>query len=234
MIQLTSALAYLEKMGISHNDVHPQNCLLDRAQDLKLTDFDHATSIGRFLESTYAPWARTLPAGPLAGSYGLCGARTEQFAMGTLLYALVFGYTPYEDIGLEDADPAEFDRRFQNMEFPMLRREDVFEGLIEACWYNVFPTMAVLASSCRRRMEEDFDGIVDSPGRISSAAVVDSLSERRACEKLVRAGLLGPEIAARFQPAWWKWVCGFAECLRRRLQGCLTWLGFLGKSAKQL
>lgn len=69
-----------------------------------------------------------LPAGPLKGTYGLCGARTEQFALGTLLYNMVYGHQPYDDIDLKNQDPEELERRFQDMEFPELGRHDVFDG----------------------------------------------------------------------------------------------------------
>lgn len=48
--QVTSALEYVEKMGFSHNDLHPRNCLLDRNLSLELCDFDRTTTIGQFLE----------------------------------------------------------------------------------------------------------------------------------------------------------------------------------------
>lgn len=72
--QLTSALEYVEKTGFSHHDVHLRNCLLDKNLNLTLSDFDNATTIGQFLESAYTPSARMVPAGPLKGTDGLCGA----------------------------------------------------------------------------------------------------------------------------------------------------------------
>ncbi|KAJ5971970.1 uncharacterized protein N7479_001888 [Penicillium vulpinum] len=137
--QLTSALDYVEKMGFCHNDLHASNCLLDSNFNLKLTDFGRATTIGQPLEGTLPPRAQPILAGPLKGTYGLCSARTEQFAVGTLLYFMVYGYEPYDDIILS---AAEWDRRFGEMEFPELTRNVVFDGLISACWHNVYPTMA--------------------------------------------------------------------------------------------
>jgi serine/threonine protein kinase len=140
--QVTAALEYVEKMGFAHNDVHPRNCLLDKNLNMKLSDFDCATTVGQFLESSYAPWARLIPAGPLKGTYGLCGAGTEQFAVGSLLYFMVYGHEPYDELDLKSQNPDELDRRFRDMEFPELSREEVFDGLIAACWYNVYLTMA--------------------------------------------------------------------------------------------
>lgn len=118
--QITWALEYVEKMGLCHNDSHPRNCLLDRNLDVKLCDFDRSTIIGQYLEDVFAPRARKLTAGPLKGSYGLCCARTEQFAVGTLVYYMVYGHEPYEDVDLAKQDPGELSRRFGYMEFPEL------------------------------------------------------------------------------------------------------------------
>ena len=80
--QLTSALEYIEKMGFCHNDLHASNCLLDKDFNLKLADFGRATTIGQYLEGVLPSRARLILAGPLRGTYGLCSARTEQFAAG--------------------------------------------------------------------------------------------------------------------------------------------------------
>lgn len=117
--QLTSALEYVEKMDFCHNDLHASNCLLDRNFNLKLTDFGRTTTIGQPLEGTLPPRAKPILAGPLKGTYGLCFAKTEQFAVGTLLYFMVYGHEPYDDIVLS---AAEWDRRFGEMEFPELKQ----------------------------------------------------------------------------------------------------------------
>lgn len=190
MQQLTSALEYVEKLGFCHNDLHASNCLLDGNLNLKLTDFGRATTIGQFLEGTLPPRAQPLLAGPLQGTYGLCSARTEHFAVGTLLYFMVYGHEPYDDVILSGG---EWDRRFGQMEFPELDRDEVFDGLISACWYNVYPTMALLAYDFKRKTKD----IASNTDHIH----VDTKKETETCEALVRGGLLGPELAFRFQPA---------------------------------
>ena len=182
-------------MGFAHNDVHPRNCLLDKNLNLKIADFDYTTTVGQWLTSSYAPWARMLPDGPLKGTYGLCGARTEQFAVGTLLYNMVYGYQPYDDIDLKNQDPEELERRFQDKEFPELSRHEIFDGLISACWYNVYPTMALLAYDFRRKTKT----LALEP----KYPLVDSAKEKETCEMLIQRGLLGPDLARQFQrPAW--------------------------------
>ncbi|KAM5494714.1 hypothetical protein MaudMau93_000010 [Microsporum audouinii] len=195
--QLSSALAFMEKLGYTHNDLHPRNCLLDENLNLKLSDFDQTTTIGQFLESLMEPWAIKLSSGPLSNTYGLTSARTEQFAVGTFLYTMVYGHEPYEDIHLEE-DPIELRRRFRALEFPELNRHDVFDNLISACWYNVYPTMALVAYDFKRKTKD-----IASP---SDYKIVDYAKEKNACIALLQGGLLGPEWALSYQPAWRRYL----------------------------
>ncbi|KAK2735828.1 hypothetical protein FQN57_001105 [Myotisia sp. PD_48] len=193
--QLSSALAYVEKMGFCHNDVHAGNCFLDKDYNLKLGDFGRATDIGQFLDRVLAPRARLLNAGPLEGSFGLCSARTEQFALGTLLYFLVYGYEPYDNL---DLCPKELDRRLREFELPELDRHEVFDGLISACWHNVYPTMALTAYDFKRKTKDI--------ASVTPYQTIDRAKEIRTCEALVQKGILGPELAVQFQPFWLKYL----------------------------
>jgi len=208
--QLTSALEYVEKMGFCHNDLHASNCLLDENFNLKLTDFGRATTIGQFLDGVLPPRSRPILAGPLEGTYGLCSARTEQFAVGTLLYFMVYGHEPYDDIELSTA---EWRRRFWELEFPELNRNEALDGLISACWHNVYPTMALVAYDFKRKTKD----------MVSNAEYVpiDSAKETKTCEALVRRGLLGPELTLQFQPAWRRYLHAIVE------RSTLIWRYFL-------
>lgn len=199
--QVTSALEYVEKMGFCHNDLHASNCLLDENLDVKLADFGRATTIGQALEGVLPPRAQLILEGPLKGTYGLCSARTEQFAVGTLLYFMVYGHEPYDDL---DLSAAEWDRRFGNMEFRELNRHEVFDGLIAACWYNVYPTMALVAYDFKHKTRNfALDKEYNATG--------DSTNKTTACEHLIRRGLLGRQLALRFQPAWRRYIRAIIE-----------------------
>ncbi|KAI1979540.1 hypothetical protein LOZ53_001839 [Ophidiomyces ophidiicola] len=193
--QLTSALEYVEKMGFCHNDINTTNCLLDDNFNLKLADFGRATTIGKYLEYTGAPWALKLNGGPLEGTYGLCSARTEQFAVGSILYFMVYGHKPYEDINL---DGPEVEQRFQDLNFPELNRHEIFDSLIACCWYNVYPNMALLAYDLKCKTKD----IASS----TEYAIINRVKETNTCEALIRKGILGPELGLRFQPAWKKYL----------------------------
>ncbi|KAJ5087201.1 hypothetical protein N7456_010817 [Penicillium angulare] len=192
--QPKSALEHVEKLGFCHNDLHSSNCLLDGNFNLKLTDFGLATKVGQPLLTTTPPRAMIIPAGPLGGKYGLCSARTEQFAVGTLLYYMSYGFEPYDDILNIEHD--EMYRRVSNMEFPELNRNEVFDGLIAACWYNVYPTMHFVAYDFKRKTK-DIAAL-----RPAEYIPIDTAKDTETCKELIRKGLLGPELALRFQPSW--------------------------------
>ncbi|EZF95451.1 hypothetical protein H113_04144 [Trichophyton rubrum MR1459] len=117
-------------MGYCHNDPRSGNCLLDARLNLKLTDFGCATTIGQYLEYTGAPWAARVSGGPLQGIFGLCSARTEQFALGSMVYFLVYGHEPHEEKSLEEP---ELIRRFDGMKLPEMDHHEIFDGLIWGC-----------------------------------------------------------------------------------------------------
>lgn len=48
-----------------------------------------------------------VPPGPLKGTYGLCGVQTEQIAVGTVLYVMVYGHEPYEETDLKNQESEE-------------------------------------------------------------------------------------------------------------------------------
>lgn len=212
--QLSSALKFVEKMGFCHNDLHPGNCLLDRNLNLKLIDFGRATPIGQILTGVCAPTTLLIRTGPLRGSYGLCGPRTEQFAVGSMLYFMVYGHEPDDD---PEIDRLELCERFNQMKFPELDRHEVFDELISACWHNVWPTMSLLAYSFKWKTEH-------IAGSIPEYEVVDRAKEIQNCEALVRKGLLGPELALQYQPFWrhvwnnmffWKILGNLSGSIRR-------------------
>ncbi|OJD16979.1 hypothetical protein AJ78_02913 [Emergomyces pasteurianus Ep9510] len=81
-----------------------QEAFLDIGFNSELADFGHATIIGQFLEGALPPQAKPILAGPSKGTYGLCSARTEQFTVGTLLYFMVYGHEPYDDVVLSSVE----------------------------------------------------------------------------------------------------------------------------------
>ena len=104
---------------------------------------------------------------------------------------MVYDHEPYDDIPLS---LTEWNRRFWELEFPDLNRHEVFDDLISACWHNVYPTMALVAYDFKRKTK-DIASIIEYEN-------IDYAKERKTCEALLRRGILGPDLARRFQSFW--------------------------------
>jgi hypothetical protein len=85
-------------LNVVHRDVSPQNVLLSRAGDVKLSDFGIAFAEGR-LEKTVGGIARGKPAymAPEQAVRGAMDGRTDVFALGCVLHALFTGESALRD-----------------------------------------------------------------------------------------------------------------------------------------
>jgi serine/threonine protein kinase len=119
-MELSNAGAWLESLGHAHCDIRPPNILLDGNDHLKLTDFDSVTKIGERYDGAAPPWARILgpESGDENGTFGHCGAKTEQFATGSILYYATRGHEPYEKEDLKEDPGPKVVELFRKMEFP--------------------------------------------------------------------------------------------------------------------
>lgn len=86
------------------------------------------------------PWARILgpEAGSEEGTFGVCGNRTEQFAIGSVLYCMTRGHEPFEMDDFEDVtEPV---NRLQRMEFPPASDTEL-DRIIERRWRGQFSSV---------------------------------------------------------------------------------------------
>ncbi|KAK2807877.1 hypothetical protein FQN50_005266 [Emmonsiellopsis sp. PD_5] len=184
LIELCKAAAWLESLGYVHGDIRPPNLLLDNQDHLKLADFDCVQLIGTSLEGgPAAPWARVqgAEAGSEEGSFGACGPRTEQFAIGSILYCLTRGHEPYE---MDDFDDdAEKVTLFKRMAFPPLNGGH-FDTIIEKSWKGEFPRLKDLFEEANSLCSE-----TDQPQPLALSFEYCS-DIRRECQSLVDNGLL--------------------------------------------
>lgn len=183
LVELCAAASWLESLGYVHGDLRPPNLLLDRQEHLKLADFDCVAPIGSQAQTTTTPWIRLLgpEAGEQKGTFGLCGAQTEQVAIGSILYCLTRGHEPYEMNELEDiTEPLWL---FQRMEFPALSN-DCFDSIIEKCWRGHFLSL--------REFHEQTKSLWCGDGLLqaSSSEKYDPADIRNECQRLVDSGLL--------------------------------------------
>lgn len=183
MKELSAAAAWLEEIGLAHGDIRPSNVLFDSDDHVKLSDFDRSIKVGEHLDSGTEPFARLLDeeGGQDRGTYGKAGPRTEQFALGSVIYSLVRGYDPYEDKWFgKDHGPILIDK-FQKMKFPPLSGSTL-DIVIQKCWYGQFATIKQLYEA------------MDSHGGWCEETKVKStelIMERRAnCEEIIKNEVL--------------------------------------------
>ncbi|KAJ5338287.1 hypothetical protein N7452_005015 [Penicillium brevicompactum] len=151
MDHLTQAVAFLESVNLAHSDLRPENVLLDRNQ-LKLCDFDYAGSIGTELEVITEPYGRYLNSTEVdqgePGTPGLRGARTEQFALGSMFYFINHGFEVYGERWLTENHSKHniaVNDRLKHMVFPELS-DSAVDDIIDKCWHNNYTKIADLAA----------------------------------------------------------------------------------------
>lgn len=168
MDDITQAIEFLESFKLAHGDLRPDNLLLNRNR-IKVTDFDNAAKFGTPVTVCQDPWGRELrknePHYDLPDcTAGLLGPRTEQFVLGSIYYYINYGMEVYGDKKLS-ASPRDrglaLTDLLQDMQFPVLSRDSMINGLIYKCWYNQFPNIASLAISTKVLLDESLSGEED-------------------------------------------------------------------------
>ncbi|CRG85928.1 hypothetical protein PISL3812_02931 [Talaromyces islandicus] len=184
-MELSNAGAWLELLGYAHCDIRPPNTLLDGDDHLKLTDFDSMTKIGERYDGAAPPWARILgpESGEENGTFGYCGAMTEQSAIGSILYYATRGHEPYEEEDLREDPGPKVVALLRKMEFPVLG-EGHLDQIIGNCWRGNSSSLKELAREA---------SVLPGAFELPCATSLDKqyCAETRAkCQRLVRDGLL--------------------------------------------
>ena len=96
---LIFGLKYIHSLNVWHRDLKPENLLLDASKDLKIVDFGLSNVYevkGKDLLKT--AWGSPWYAAPemIAGKK-YHGDRVDVWSWGVVLYAMVWGYLPFED-----------------------------------------------------------------------------------------------------------------------------------------
>ncbi|KAG1347691.1 CBL-interacting protein kinase 7 [Cocos nucifera] len=101
--QLVAALRYCHARGVAHRDIKPQNLLLDRHGNLKVSDFglsalpDQLGDDGRLHTACGTP-AYTAP--EIVRRKGYDGAKADAWSCGVILFVLLAGSLPFDDANL--------------------------------------------------------------------------------------------------------------------------------------
>lgn len=128
------------------------------------------------------PWTRVQgsEAGVSNGTFGVYGPRTEQFAIGSLLYYMTRGFEPYENDRIEGPRIVNF---FQEMIFPILQTDDDLDLIIGNCWTGVYESILFLSNDTKAFL------VAHNIPAIIAAEEIDA--KRDYCETLVSEGFLG-------------------------------------------
>lgn len=159
MHDLARAIAFLESLNLAHDNLRPENILLDRDR-LKLSDFDCAAEMGAYSEVCSAPYGRLLNANEThleaAGTVGPLSSTTEQFALGSLFYFINYGFEVYADRRLTEDHREQWSAvviLMQNMEFPLLDGNDeLINQTIDKYWHNKYATIADLVRELKEKL----------------------------------------------------------------------------------
>ncbi|TAQ88594.1 hypothetical protein B7494_g3112 [Chlorociboria aeruginascens] len=180
--ELCAAVAWLESLGLIHGDLRPTNILIDAEDHFKLVDFDCVERIGTRSYGGAPPWARLRPEDGIGeGSFGFYGPKTEQFAIGSLVYFMTRGFEPYEDLDDPETDVIDL---FKENIFPRIQEDDTLDRVINRCWRGSYTSTSDLS-----RETALLPGAENMPTTVSLSADYCA-AMRIECEKLVESGLL--------------------------------------------
>ncbi|KAI9146642.1 Sperm motility kinase 3B [Paramyrothecium foliicola] len=133
ILQLSSAVAWLESLGLAHGDLRPHNILLAADESIRLADFDVTIKIGEEVIAACEPFCK------LGRQFKLpiAGPSTEQFALGTCIYVIRFGEIPMAELS-----PPERVQRLIRNELPPTPGDEVLGELIADCWSEKYESIA--------------------------------------------------------------------------------------------
>ncbi|KAJ3110352.1 hypothetical protein HK100_003071, partial [Physocladia obscura] len=101
--QIALAVEYLHSQGLVHRDLKDENIVIDKNYDIKIIDFGSVAQIPTDVRDYFTKFNGTLHfASPeVSNGFPYRGPEAEMWAMGVLLYTIVYGENPYhtrEDI----------------------------------------------------------------------------------------------------------------------------------------
>ncbi len=91
--QLLNGLSYLHSQQVFHADLKPQNLLLGKRFDLKITDFDHALLEGDMFITSQGTTSYRAP--EIISETSKNPAASDIYSLGIIFFCLKFGRMPY-------------------------------------------------------------------------------------------------------------------------------------------
>lgn len=105
--QLVGAIAYCHKQEVVHRDLKPENLLLDKEENLKISDFGlsnfartddlpaDASAVDRLLHTTCGTPNYVAP--EVLADQGYDGKTADTWSIGVILYVLLAGFLPFDE-----------------------------------------------------------------------------------------------------------------------------------------
>ncbi|KAB8356497.1 hypothetical protein FH972_024080 [Carpinus fangiana] len=148
MVELCRGIAWLEDLGYAHGDIRPDNLLLDRQDHLKVADFGSITALGSPIDAGQPLYSRVLgpEAGKAAGTFGNHGPRSEQFAIGSVLFYITRGHALFDDKDLDAKKHGRIAAAYlQAKRFPPLDDREAIDAEIQNCWHGKYESIQALS-----------------------------------------------------------------------------------------
>ncbi|CAG9313876.1 SNF1-like_3 [Blepharisma stoltei] len=98
--QILSGLAYCHSHRVAHRDIKPENLLLDIHGNVKIADFGLANLMpdGNFLKTSCGTPNYVAP--EVISGYRYCGPEADVWSTGVVLFALLAGSLPFDDVSI--------------------------------------------------------------------------------------------------------------------------------------
>jgi predicted Ser/Thr protein kinase len=114
---ICEALEYAHAKGVVHRDIKPENLLLDREGRVKIADFGIASLVGKTKDNSGTP-SYMAP----EQANGSVDRRTDIYAIGVVLYEMLTGERPAEDV-VAPSKKVEVDVRIDEIVLRALEKE---------------------------------------------------------------------------------------------------------------
>ena len=116
--QLVNGIEYIHKKGVCHRDLKPENLLLTEKNKLKIIDFGLSNYFkGSLLETPCGSPCYASPEMVMGNKYD--GFRIDIWSSGIILYAMLCGYLPFEEMENDEYNEVLFRNIVEcNVEYP--------------------------------------------------------------------------------------------------------------------
>lgn len=143
--QVTSAIAWIEKLEYAHGDLRPANILLTAEDDIRLADFDASVRIGEKLLVASEPFCKLDKdfEPPYAGPV------SEQFSLASCIYTIRFGHLPHHELDTPDR----IKKLIQN-EFPATAQDALFGDVTLKCWLGEYASLDAVDKDIESRFKD--------------------------------------------------------------------------------